>query len=188
MFSPLRHDADVGRLTLIVRTAGADPSSSLRRIGSQLRAGGSPAVITSVDHALRESIAEPRFAMWVLGAFAALGVLLAAIGLYGVISFTVARRVREIGIRMTLGATRGVIARLVIGDGLRLSVIGAAAGIVGAMAATRVIQRALYGVGASDVWSFVWGGLGLIGISLVACLIPMARATSVDPAVAVRAD
>src|SRR5262249_44975871 len=114
--------------------------------------------------------------------------LLAAIGLYGVISFTVARRAREIGIRMTLGATRGAIARLVIGDGLRLSGIGVAIGITGAAGATRVIQQALYGVGASDRWSFVWGGLGLICISVLACLIPMARATAVDPAVAVRTD
>jgi putative ABC transport system permease protein len=189
LFQPLSHVTEIARLTLIIRTHdGTDPSASLRRLGSQLRAGGSPPVITDVDHALRESIAEPRFAMYVLGAFAALGVLLAAIGLYGVISFTVARRSREIGIRMTLGATRGVIARLVIGDGLRLSFIGVLLGILGAAGATRVIQQALYGVGALDPWSFVSGGLGLIGISLLACLVPMARATAVDPAVAVRAD
>jgi putative ABC transport system permease protein len=189
LFSPWSHNTGLSRVTLVVRTqSGVDPSSSLRRMGSELRAGSSPPLITDVDHELRESIAEPRFAMYVLAAFAALGVLLAAIGLYGVISFTVARRVREIGIRMTLGATPGGIARLVIGDGLRLSGIGVILGIGGAAGATHVLQQALYGIGATDPWSFVWGGLGLIAVSLVACLIPMARATSVDPAVAVRAD
>lgn len=189
IYSPLQTGLERGRLTLIVRTqAGVDPSLPLRRLGAQTRGGASPPVLTDVARGLRDSLAEPRFAMLVLTAFAVLGVMLAAIGLYGVISFTVSRRTREIGIRMTLGATRGGVARLVMGDGLRLSVIGVGLGILGAAAATRIIQRALYGIAASDPWSFVLGAAGLIGVSIVACLIPMARATSVDPVVAVRAD
>jgi hypothetical protein len=189
VYSPLRSALERGRLTFIVRTqAGVDPTSPLRRLGAQTRASASPPVVTDVARGLRESMAEPRFAMQVLTAFAALGVVLAAIGLYGVISFTVSRRTREIGIRMTLGATRGGVARLVMGDGLRLSVIGVLLGTLGAAGATRVIQRALYGIAATDPWSFVLGASGLIAVSILACLIPMARATSVDPVVAVRAD
>jgi ABC-type antimicrobial peptide transport system permease subunit len=189
VYSPLRSALERGRLTLIVRTqAGVNPTSPLRRLGAQTRASASPPEVTDVARGLRESMAEPRFAMQVLTAFAALGVGLAAIGLYGVISFTVSRRTREIGIRMTLGATRGGVARLVIGDGLRLSVIGVMLGTLGAAGATRVIQRALYGIAATDPWSFVLGAAGLIAVSILACLIPMARATSVDPVVAVRAD
>jgi ABC-type antimicrobial peptide transport system permease subunit len=126
--------------------------------------------------------------MRILAAFAAFAVVLAAIGLYGVISYTVARRTREIGIRMTLGATRTTIARLVVADGLRLSTIGVALGLLGAAAATRVIQTTLYGVQRGDPWSFALGAVALLVISAAACLVPTIRATAVDPAVAVRAE
>jgi putative ABC transport system permease protein len=124
----------------------------------------------------------------VLATFAALGVLLAAIGLFGVISYTVGQRTREIGIRMTLGATRTSIARLVISDGLRLAVIGIALGLLGATVATRLIQSSLYGVSRLDPLSFALGAVVLLFVAVGACAAPMWRATAVDPVIAVRAD
>ena len=126
--------------------------------------------------------------MRVLASFALLAVLLAAIGLYGVVAYSVTQRTREIGIRMALGATRHVIARLVVGDGLRLSCIGIVLGLVGATIATRAIAAAVYGVGKPDVLSFVVGAVGLVMVFLLACVIPVVRATAVDPTVAVRAE
>jgi ABC-type antimicrobial peptide transport system permease subunit len=126
--------------------------------------------------------------MQILTAFAVLAVIMAAIGLYGVISYTVSRRTREIGIRMTLGATRSRIARLVVGNGLRLAGAGVVVGLAGAWATARLLEHSLYGVQPHDVWSFAIGGATLVLVSLAACLIPMARATAVDPVVAVRAD
>jgi ABC-type antimicrobial peptide transport system permease subunit len=117
-----------------------------------------------------------------------LGVLLAAIGLFGVISYSVGQRTREIGVRMTLGATRRSIARLVVGDGIRLALIGTVVGLLGAAAATRLIRHSLYGVSRLDPFSFGVGGTVLLAVSIVACVVPMLRATAIDPAIAVRVE
>jgi len=189
VYFPFGGGPTTGRTTLIVRGTD-DPRfpERLRQLAASLGSGGVLPTITNVEQELSDSIAEPRFSMRVLAAFAALAVVLAAIGLYGVISYTVARRTREIGIRMTLGATRNSIARLVVADGLRLSVVGVALGLVGAVAATRVIQTALYGVQRGDPWSFALGAIALLVVSAAACLVPTIRATAVDPTVAVRAE
>ena len=189
LYFPLDGGLDANRTTLIVR--GSDDAGfavGLRQLAVATRRGGALPTITNVEQELSDSIAEPRFSMRVLAAFAALAVILAAIGLYGVISYTVTRRTREIGIRMTLGATAPTIARLVVADGLRLSIVGIGLGLVGAIGGTRVIQTTLYGVQRSDPWSFAIGAVALLGISAAACLVPTIRATAVDPAVAVRAE
>jgi ABC-type antimicrobial peptide transport system permease subunit len=174
---------------LIVRgRAGVDPTPALRHVGTEIRPDAPNPAITDVAAAFDASMAQPRFAMQILSAFAILGVVMAAIGLYGVISYTVSRRTREIGIRMTLGATRTRIARLVVGNGLRLAVVGVAVGLGGAWATASLLEHSLYGVQPHDAWSFAIGGAMLVVVSLAACLIPMARATAVDPVVAVRAD
>ena len=144
--------------------------------------------ITNVRQRLDQSIADPQFVMLILAIFAALGVVLASVGLFGVISYTVGQRTREIGIRMTLGATRGVIARLVVGDGLRLVVVGIALGLAGATAATRLIQSMLYGVSRFDAISFALAAVAVLATSLVASAVPMVRATGIDPAVTLRAE
>jgi len=100
----------------------------------------------------------------------------------------VGQRTREIGMRMSLGATRAVIARLVVGDGLRLAVIGIALGLGGAVAATRIIQGMLYGVSRFDAISFALAAAVILVTSLIACALPMVRATGIDPSVTLRAD
>jgi len=189
LYFPLGGGPEGRRTTLIFR-GDDDPrfAERLRLFAAEIRTGTTLPTITNVEQELSDSIAEPRFSMRVLSAFAVLAVVLAAIGLYGVISYTVTRRTREIGIRMTLGATRATIARLVVADGLRLSIIGVALGLLGAVAATRLIQNALYGVQRGDPWSFTLGAVALLAISAAACLVPILRATAVDPAVAVRAE
>jgi putative ABC transport system permease protein len=164
------------------------PASIVDRIAASIATGNSRPVITNVRESIDQSIAEPRFFMQVLATFAALGVLLAAIGLFGVISYSVSQRTREIGVRMTLGATRGSIASLVVGDGLRLAIIGITLGLAGASAATRLIQSLLYGVSRFDPLSFALGALLLLVVAAVACAVPMWRATAVDPVIAVRAE
>jgi predicted permease len=189
LYSPIGRAFERGRITLITRWRdGQTAAPALRRLAAELATGAPPPPVTSLQEFLNDSIAEPRFAMVVLGTFAAVAVLLAGVGLYGVISYSVTQRTREIGIRMTLGATHRSIAGLVIADGLRLSSAGILLGVVGAAGASRLVQVAIYGVGRSDPVSFAVGSAGLLAVSLVACAVPVMRATAVDPAVAVRAE
>jgi putative ABC transport system permease protein len=120
--------------------------------------------------------------------FALLGVVLAAIGLFGVVSYSVAQHTQEIGVRMALGATRQSIAALVIGDGIRLRLVGIFVGLLGAVAATRIVQALLYDVSRLDPLAFGAGAVLLLAVSMTACVLPMLRATRVDPATAVRVD
>jgi putative ABC transport system permease protein len=176
------------QVTMLVRLRAGDDAALVKRIASSLSGDDTRPVITNVRESINESMAEPRFIMQVLATFAVLGVLLAAIGLFGVISYSVGQRTREIGVRITLGATRASIARLVVGDGLRLATIGVVLGLFGATAATRLIQTLLYGVSRFDPLAFVSGALLLLVVAAVACAVPMWRATAVDPVVAVRAE
>jgi putative ABC transport system permease protein len=192
MYQPLEgqepHGPAARSIVLIVRLA---PSASAARLASFVKSVAPPAVETSigdVHERIDRTLAEPRFMMGILTTFAALGVVLAAIGLFGVISYSVGQRTREIGIRMALGASRGTVARLVVGDGVRLALAGIAIGLAGAVAATRLIENLLYGVSRFDPFSFVVGATVLLAVAIVACVVPMLRATGVDPAIAVRAD
>ena len=181
VYSSLGRSFERGRLTVIARWKDASTAAvSLRRLGAELSPDGPPPTVTNLAQSLNDSIAEPRFAMQVLAAFALLAVLLAAVGLYGVVAYSVAQRTREIGIRMTLGATRRAIAQLVIGDGLRLSCVGIALGLAGGRRDTNHRGRARRGR-PRDVTSFVLGAVGLLAVSLLACAVPVLRATAVDP-------
>jgi putative ABC transport system permease protein len=177
-----------GFATLYVRLASDAPTTSLTRFASSIQPSDPKPVIEKVRDKIDQTAAEPRFAMRIMIIFASLGVLLAAIGLFGVISYTVAQRTREIGVRMTLGATRASIARLVVGDGIRLALVGIAVGLLGGVTATRLIEGVLYGVPRLDPFAFGAGAALLLAVAIVACVVPMWRATGVDPVIAVRAE
>ena len=175
-------------VVLIVRLA---PDASVTQLASFAKSAAPPGAETSISNVrerIDQTLAEPKFMMGILATFAALGVVLAAIGLFGVISYTVGQRTREIGIRIALGAGRGTVARLVVGDGVRLAIAGIVIGLAGSMSATRLIENLLYGVSRFDPFAFAAGAALLLCVAIVACVVPMLRATGVDPAIAVRAD
>jgi putative ABC transport system permease protein len=182
LYEPL---GPTGAPSLIVRLASADALPLLSQFAESIRPG---TTITNVRQEIMRAVAEPRFTMLIMILFAGLGVVLAAIGLFGVVSYSVGQRTREIGVRMTLGATRRSIARLVIGEGVRLSAAGIVIGLLGAAGATRLLQAVRYGVSPIDPFSFGVGALLLLATSVAACVLPMMRATAVDPAIAVRAE
>jgi putative ABC transport system permease protein len=140
------------------------------------------------EKVIDSAFAPSRFIMLLMAGFTLLAVLLAAVGLYGMMAYAVAQRTREIGIRIALGATRERIARQVVGRGTMLGVIGAMFGLVLASWATRVIEGSLFHVSRLDATSFAVGGVLLIAIAVLATLVPMRRAVAVDPVIAIRAD
>jgi putative ABC transport system permease protein len=139
-----------------------------------------------LEETLASMIAEPRLYTVLLGSIATLALVLAVVGVYGVISYSVAQQTHEIGIRMALGARAGDVLRMIIKRGMLLVLIGIGIGLGGAFAVTRVMQRLLFGVSVTDAPTFVGVSLLLAGVALVACLIPARRATKVDPMVALR--
>ena len=139
-----------------------------------------------MDELVRDSVARARFTMLLLSCFAGLALVLACVGIYGVIAYSVAQRTREIGIRLALGAQRRDVVRLVLGQGGRLAVTGVAVGLAAALALTRFLSALLYGIGASDPSTLIGVSVLLLLVALVACYIPARRAMRVDPIVALR--
>jgi predicted permease len=142
--------------------------------------------VATLPGALSASVAEPRFRTMILGLFSAIALALAAVGIFGVISYSVSRRTHEIGIRMALGAGRHDVVKLVVGECLRLTVIGVAVGILGALAFSRLLVSLLFDVEPTNPLTFVVASLLLTTVALVACYIPVRRAIRVDPVVALR--
>jgi putative ABC transport system permease protein len=142
--------------------------------------------LKAMEQILGDSIAQPRFSTLLLGIFAALALVLAAVGIYGVMSYSIALRTREIGIRMALGAKENDVLSMVLRQGLKLASLGIAFGLIGAFAISRVMTSLLYGVSATDPITYITVSLILAGVALVACFVPARRATRVDPMVALR--
>ena len=173
---------------LILRSEG-DPiayADAVRRIVGEVRSDAAVDRVEPLSAQVADSVAQPRFAAFVLLSFAALALLLAAVGLYGVLSYTVARRQREIGVRSALGATRASIVALVVREGMAVAVLGLAVGLGLAAALTRLMQTVLYGVEPLDPVSFAAAPAALLLVALIACAIPARRAAATDPAIALR--
>jgi len=177
-----------GTMYLVARTNIA-PASVAATIASQVRSMDQNVPIFDVktmDQRLSESLARRRFAMLALGMFAGFALLLAIIGIYGVISYSVAQRTNELGIRLALGARQIDVLRLVLSSGFKLALIGIGLGLVLAFAVTRFLSSLLFGVRATDLFTFGALSILLVVVSLLACYLPARRATKVDPLVALR--
>jgi putative ABC transport system permease protein len=173
---------------LVVRTA-AEPSSLAGAVrGSIQQADRELPVfrVTTMERLVTESMTQRRFAMTLLGIFAVVALILASVGLYGVMSYSVTHRTNEIGIRMALGAKVTDVLAMVVGQGMKLSLAGVGIGLVGAFALTRVMRTLLFSVSATDPLIFIVVALLLAGVSLLACYVPARRATKVDPMEALR--
>src|SRR2546425_3073007 len=142
--------------------------------------------VSTLEQTLSDSVAPQRFNMALLGIFASIALSLATVGIYGVTAFSVKQRTHEIGIRLALGAQRQDVLKLVVGQGLKLTLMGAGVGMMGALALTRFLSSLLYGVTPTDPLTFVVVSLVLTSVALAACYIPARRATKVDPMVALR--
>jgi putative ABC transport system permease protein len=140
----------------------------------------------TMDEIISSSIASQRFAMILLGSFALLALLLSSLGIYGVVSYLVGQQTREFGIRIALGAQRGDVLWLVLGDGAKMALVGVGVGVVAALALTRLMTSVLYGVSATDPLTFAAVVVTLTVVALAACYIPARRAMRVDPMVALR--
>ena len=142
--------------------------------------------IATMETLLASTATERRFALILFEAFSLVALVLAVIGIYGVLSGSVAERTRELGIRLALGAQRSAVLRLVLGQGLKLSAAGIALGLLGALAVTRLLQSLLFGITATDPLTFTMSAFLLLAVALIACWLPAARATKIDPMVALR--
>jgi predicted lysophospholipase L1 biosynthesis ABC-type transport system permease subunit len=173
----VRSTDDPTRLTPMLRAAvrAVDPDLPLANVRT----------LAAVADA---ALAGPRFAMLLLGAFGVMALVLACVGLYGAVSASVARRTREMGVRMALGAPRGRVFGLIVGEGARVAATGIAVGIVASLVVLRVMAGFLYGVAPTDAATFVAVSTALFLVALAACLVPARRATRVDPTVTLRCE
>jgi putative ABC transport system permease protein len=142
--------------------------------------------VAAIDQLVSAALREPRFNTVLIGVFAGLALLLASVGLYAVIAYSVTQRTHEIGVRITVGAGQRDIFRLIVGQGMILALIGVAIGLAASMALTRAMSSLLFGVSATDPLTFAAIALLLTFVSLVACYVPARRAMRVDPMVALR--
>ena len=174
---------------LVIRTAAGNPTIAIAAVAAavhQLDSDQPVSEVHSLDALLADSLAQQRFNMLLLAAFAGLALVLAAVGIYSVLAYAVRRRQREIGIRMALGAQLGDVLRMVVAEGMRPTLIGVALGLAGAMALSRLIASLIFGVSQSDPLTFVSVAALLTMVALIASLLPAYRATRVDPMRALR--
>lgn len=173
----------------VIVLSDGSPTARIDSIRQVIRAQNSENVIftpETMNEIIAESLASHRFMMILLDSFAAIALVLASIGLYGVISYLVGQRTHELGIRIALGARRQNVLSLVLGDGLKMAAIGVAVGLIAALGLTRLLSSQLFGVSTSDPPTFIVIAALLMAVAVLACLMPALRATRVDPLVALR--
>jgi putative ABC transport system permease protein len=177
-----------GTMTAALRTNAEPASLAAAARGEVQKMDTSLAVFNlhTMESLLDSSLAQPRFRTALLGAFAGVALILAAIGLYGVTAYSVARRINELGVRMALGARKIDVLKLILGQAVMLAALGVGIGLVLALGATRVISKLLFGVNSADPLTFAATALLILVIALAASLIPALRAIKVDPMVALR--
>jgi putative ABC transport system permease protein len=191
MYCPFTQEPfDIRMMTLVLRTEGAPESlvPAVRREVNSIDPELALADIKTMEQLMSESLGRSRYQGVLLGIFAVVALTLAAVGIYGVIAYAVSQRTREIGIRIALGAQKRDILKLIVRQGMILSVIGVAVGVGASLALTRFLSSLLFGVSSTDPLTFTSVVLLLIGVALMACFIPARRATKVDPMVALRAE
>jgi putative ABC transport system permease protein len=174
---------------LMVRVRNGDPAAVTGAIRSAVRGVDPTAAVSSVrtmNEVITRALGSPRFYFALLGSFAAIAIILAVAGLYGVLSYAVAQRTREIGIRSALGSSRGAVMRLFAMEGFRLVAAGVVLGLAGGALVTRLMEFMLYGVSPLDVTTWVLAAVVMIGAAMLAAIIPARRAARVDPLVAIQ--
>jgi putative ABC transport system permease protein len=189
VYFPFYQDATAYNMSLVVRTSVADPhllSSTVLAAIQSLDKNQPVYDVFTLRQILGDSMAQRRFSMLLMGMFASVALALAAVGIYGVMSYSVAQRTHEIGIRMALGAQRLDMLKLVVGHGMKLTLIGLAAGLAASVALTRLMSSLLFGVSATDPATFAMISLLLALVALLACYLPARRAAKVDPMIALR--
>jgi len=175
-------------MTLLVRT-GANPKHWAAGVRTQIANVDKeqpPHNVTTMDELQAASLTPRRVNLLLFEAFAALGLILTLVGIYGVVSYSVSQRTHEIGVRIALGARRGDVLKSVVGQGFRLTLAGVGIGIIGALAVTRFMFSLLYGVTPTDPVTFLAVSLIVVGVALLASYTPARRATKVDPMVALK--
>jgi putative ABC transport system permease protein len=175
-------------ITLVVRTTGnpADLSPAIKNAVWSFDRKLPISQVITLDRAVADINAQPRFEVLLLGVFGAVALILASVGIYGVMSYSVSRRTREIGIRISLGARHTEVLRMVVWQGMVQAAIGTVAGIAGALALAKLMSKLLYGVQPTDLATFIGAGTLLGFAALLATLVPARRATRIDPTVALR--
>jgi putative ABC transport system permease protein len=180
---PVFSQLPMGSGSLVVRTAGTSPDLIVREVRRQARAIDPELPlfdVASLDDVVSESVAGPRFDALLFGAFAALALLLAMIGVHGVLSLAVSRRGPELGLRVAIGATPRDLVTLVLGEGMRLNAVGIGLGLAGALIVTRLLRSLLFDTSPTDTATFVVVSVALTLVAVGACVFPARRAARVD--------
>jgi putative ABC transport system permease protein len=175
-------------MTAVVRTAGDTRplQNAVRGVVQSIDKNAPVFNVRTIEELVGRSVAAPRFNTLLLGLFAGVALILTAVGLYGVISYSVAQQTQQIGIRVALGAQTADVLKLIVGQGTRLTLVGVAIGLVAAYGLTRLMSSLLFGVGATHPWTFVGVAILLMLVAFIACYLPARRATKIDPVVALR--
>ncbi len=186
-YMPYAQIPDSG-MDLVIKTSG-DPKLIIPSIRAELRSMDPeiPLIrVTTLDERMALAVGEPRFQTLLLGVFSAIALLLAAVGVYGVLSYSIGLRTHEIGVRMSLGASRHDVLWMVIGEGMLLAIAGSVAGLAGSFALTGLLKGVLFEISPHDPATFAGVAFLMLAVAFFACFIPARRATRVDPMVALR--
>jgi putative ABC transport system permease protein len=186
-YEPFMQDPS-SAMTMVIRTT-SDPTNAVAAIKAQVREIDKDQPIPNVktlNQIVADSVSQRRLSAVLLGAFAALALLLSTVGIYGVLAYSVTQRMHELGVRMALGAKTSDVLRLVLSNGMKLALTGVSIGLAGAFVLTRLMTKLLFGVTPTDATTFAVASALLVAVSLLACYVPARRATKVDPLVALR--